>query len=341
MANMLRSILHEPSQAAPATESSTLIPHERVVQAITTRKPVPMKDISKDSRRRLVAGKSGARGRLVARTVLPSTESVLGIADERTRIDSTTTAPWKYICALEIDAPSGRFVGTAWVVAPRTLITAGHCVFDPTQMGGWARKVTVWPGRDGELRPFGPVTAARFSALDAWVERQEHDFDVAALHLDADLFGPGEGFQVGALPDADLLDSLINVSGYPANPGGGQEQWWARNRIREVTTRRIFYDVDTSGGQSGGPAYIFPDGTLAPIVVGIHAYGIGGTPTSIPFEVNSAPRIVPELIEQIQAWIDADLGEARQVDMQPDGISLHSKSQVGLQPGDDDAGATG
>lgn len=97
---------------------------------------------------------------------------------------------------------------------------------------------------------------------------------------------------------------LVNVSGYPGSPGNGQEQWWAKNRIREVSARRIFYDVDTSSGQRGGSAYIFQDEAGPPIVVGIHAYGVGGTPASISTQVNSAPRIIPEVVERIQGWID-------------------------------------
>ncbi len=91
-------------------------------------------------------------------------------------------------------------------------------------------------------------------------------------------------FGVGALTDEQLLKRLVNVSGYPASPGGGVQQWWAKNRIRAVTPRRIFYDVNTSGGQSGGPVYIYESESAAdPIVVGIHAYRVGGTPSEIKF----------------------------------------------------------
>jgi len=275
--------------------------------AVTTAAPSAPQDITKSSRRRLVVGKrsaplwsqdeSGVRGRLAV-------ESVLGDLDERTRIVSTDTAPWKYVCALSIDSPAGRFVGTGWVVAPRTLITAGHCVLDRTQMGGWANAIEVSPGRDRELTPFSTHRVVKFSTVDRWEQDQDPDFDIAAIHLDQDIFGAGEGFQVGAFPDAELLDFMVNVSGYPGSPGGGIEQWWAKNRIRAVTPRRIYYDVDTSGGQSGGPAYIFRDENGPPIVVGVHAYGVGGTPASVPMRVNSAPRMIPEVVDQIQAWID-------------------------------------
>jgi V8-like Glu-specific endopeptidase len=99
---------------------------------------------------------------------------------------------------------------------------------------------------------------------------------------------------------------MVNVSGYPGQPGDGTQQWWAKNRIREVTPRRIFYDADTSGGQSGAPVYIIESVGAPPTVVGIHAYGVGGTPQSIPLQVNSAPRIIPEVVEQIEIWIDQD-----------------------------------
>lgn len=269
---------------------------ERVLADEGEAKGAPLSDAAK---RRLVIGKSQT-------PIVPPPDSGLEtvlFADERTRIVSTDQQPWKLICALEIDAPWGQFVGTGWFAGPRTVITAGHCVFDKKQMGGWADKITLTPGRDRERKPFNSFTSERFSSINAWIERQDPDYDVAAIHLDQDVFPAEEVFRVDALPDGELRDYLINVSGYPASPGGGSELYWAKNRIRAVEPRRIYYDVDTSGGQSGGPAYIYPDENSRPIVVGIHAYGVGGTPASMNLRVNSAPRIIPEVVTQIQAWL--------------------------------------
>jgi glutamyl endopeptidase len=214
--------------------------------------------------------------------------------------------PWKLVCALEIDSPWGIFVGTGWFAGPRTLVTAGHCVFDARQMGGWAREIRIAAGRDRERTPFGVVTTTRFSSLNAWVQSQDADFDVGAIHLDEPILGADDVFKIEALPDAELRDTLVNIGGYPANPGGGQELWWARNRIREVTARRIFYDLDTSGGQSGAPVFRLESAGARPSVVGIHAYGEGGTPATISLRVNSAPRIISEVVEQNQNWLDQD-----------------------------------
>jgi V8-like Glu-specific endopeptidase len=101
---------------------------------------------------------------------------------------------------------------------------------------------------------------------------------------------------------------MVNVSGYPADRGGGKELWWARNRIKAVTRRRIFYDVDTMGGQSGAPAFIVTEAGGTPAVIGIHAYGIGATPAELVMELNSAPRIVPEVADLIRSWVEVDGG---------------------------------
>lgn len=274
-------------------------PPEPIEKTVTAEPAGPAPALADSARRRIVVGKSG-------KTIVPPPESGLETvfnADERTRIVSTDQYPWKMICALRIHAPLGTFVGTGWFAGPRTIITAGHCVFDSKQMGGWASSIDVTPGRDRTREPFGKFTATKFSSVNAWVQRQDPDFDVAAIHLDKAVAPAADVFRVGALPDDELQDFMVNVSGYPGSPGGGAELYWAKNRIRAVTPRRIFYDVDTSGGQSGGPAYIFPDENSRPIVVGIHAYGEGGTPASMNLRVNSAPRIIPEVVEQIRNWL--------------------------------------
>lgn len=231
--------------------------------------------------------------------------SVIGL-DERTRIVTTELSPYALICALEISSPWGNFVGTGWFVGPRTLITAGHCVLHRSQMGGWATSIRIWPGADGDERPHPAIEAKRFSTTSAWDEGEDPDHDVGAIHLDADALPVGmTPFRVGVLRDDELLSHSINVSGYPGDKGGF-EQWWARNRIRAVRPLRIFYEVDTMGGQSGAPAFVVERAGTTPLVVGIHAYGVGGTPSDLPMEVNSAPRITPAVLDLIRGWVDQD-----------------------------------
>jgi V8-like Glu-specific endopeptidase len=280
-----------PKKPDPVTERRTAVASDKAIAQ------------TKTTIKRLAVGKSD-------RSLAPPPDrisfTVIHPVDERTHIVETDQAPWRMVCALEIDGPAGSFLGTGWLVAPRTIITAGHCVFDANQMGGWANKITITPGRDGDERPYGTVQSTKFSTVDMWLNKQDPDFDISAIHLN-DAIGDKLGwFQVASMTDDQLKGFMVNVSGYPAEPGGGTQQWWAKNRIREVTPRRIFYDVDTSGGQSGAPVYVIERDGAPPTVIGIHAYGVGGTPKNIPLQVNSAPRIIPEVVTQIQAWIDQD-----------------------------------
>lgn len=249
-----------------------------------------------------------ARQRLVTGT-LRRTESILG-PDERVRIYDTDLDPWRMILSLEITGANGvGFIGTGWLVGPKTVITAGHCVLD-SQMGGWASRISLFTGRGTPVEK--RVEATRFSANDRWVNTQatapDMDFDIGCIHLDTALGDETGFFGVLALPAAELPGNMVNVAGFPADRGGGEELYHHRNRILRVTDRRLFYDVDTYGGQSGAPAWIYEGTSNIPKVIGIHAYGVGGTPSSFGLQANSAPRIIPEVVTLIQAWVAAEAG---------------------------------
>lgn len=229
-------------------------------------------------------------------------ESVIG-ADDRTRILETEADPWRMICALRIGSPFGTFIGTGWLAGPQTVITAGHCVFDQAQMGGWATEIGLSPGRNGSELPFETVKARRLSTINRWTEERDPDFDIGAIHLEEPLGENMGWFATGALPASELEDFMVNISGYPGDRGAGKEQWFHRNRILRVTARRVFYDVDTFGGQSGSPVWIYESDDSEPLAIGIHAYGVGGTPTAFGLTANSAPRITPQVLELIEQWV--------------------------------------
>ena len=63
----------------------------------------------------------------------------------------------------------------------------------------------------------------------------------------------------------------------------------------------------------------------------IHAYGTGGTPAGFGITANSAPRIIPEVLDQIEAWIAAD----------SDGDSDSAADSDGDSVGDGDSDSVG
>lgn len=235
--------------------------------------------------------------------VVRALESVIG-TDERTRILETEKTPWRMICALEIDAPAGQYVGTGWLIGPKTLLTAGHCVYG-AEMGGWANSIRVVPGRDGTEQPFGSVVSKKFSTVKRWVDNQDPDFDYGVIQL-PDAVGQRLGwFGLGVRTPDQLRSARVNISGYPADRGGGVEQWFSANTVVAVTQRRVFYSVDTFGGQSGSPVWVQDDPKKPPVAVGIHAYGVGGTPSALGVVANSAPRITTAVLTNVKKWLKA------------------------------------
>lgn len=219
-------------------------------------------------------------------------EVVIG-PDNRVRVQNTTVFPWRAICGLRIQAANGQnFIGTGWLISPRTVITAGHCVF-LHDAGGWARSITVIPGLNGAARPFGTHTSSTLRSVTGWTQSRNRNFDYGAIILPP---GNRPGAQTGtfgfaARNDAFLKAAALNLSGYPGDKGGSQ-QWFHAQKAKSVSERVITYEIDTAGGQSGSPVWVLQNGVRT--AVGIHTNGASSG--------NSATRIVAPVFNNLQNW---------------------------------------
>jgi glutamyl endopeptidase len=219
-------------------------------------------------------------------------EVIIG-TDDRVRINPTTAFPWRAICALKITAADGsRWIGTGWFVSARTVITAGHCVYIHDR-GGWVRSVEVIPAANGALRPFGSATTSTVRSVNGWTNSRNSDFDYGAIILPQNSrLGDRTGwFGLAVKDDAFLSSATLNLSGYPGDKGGN-EQWFMSRRAKSLTGRRIVYDIDTMGGQSGAPVWYLLNGQR--YAVGVHTNGHSSG--------NSATRIVTPVFNNLVAW---------------------------------------
>ncbi|NEO01562.1 MAG: serine protease [Moorea sp. SIO3I7] len=217
-------------------------------------------------------------------------ESVCG-SDDRIRISSLTSMPWRWICQLIITKANGRrSLCTGWFIGPRTVMTSGHCVYSHSA-GGWARKIEVFPGIDENEAPLGSQVSTSFRSVKGWTQEQDDDFDYGAIILPDDTLGNRVGwFGFANLSDDLLTNLLINNSGYAGDKPFGT-QWFNAGRITRISGRKLSYMLDTYGGQSGSPVWRLQDGQHH--VVGIHGYG--GCP-------NSAVRITKSVFDNMSAW---------------------------------------
>ena len=193
--------------------------------------------------------------------------------DGRVKIENTEQIPYRMICKLYKVASNGkRYIGSGFFISPRCVITSGHVVHSK---GGWAKSVTVIPGMNGSVAPFGRQTSSLFFSVKGWTEKKKMGYDHGAIILpDETLFNSVRGF-FGYREESGR--PFLNNSGYPGDKSPSTHQWFNAGRATDESTDLMFkYMIDTAGGQSGCPVWV-EDGDT-PVAVGVHGYG--GCPNS-------------------------------------------------------------
>jgi glutamyl endopeptidase len=225
----------------------------------------------------------------------PAPETVHGV-DDRVQITNTADYPWRVHASLLITAAdNSRWIGTGWFIGPHTLMTAGHVVYIKNSgvagRDGFVKSIQVMPGRDGTKLPYGSATSTNFRTVNGWINNGSEEYDYGAIILPTDLGSTTGWLGFGVYDDATLTSSVGNISGYPGDKPSGT-QWYAARTIASVAARKVFYDIDTAGGQSGSAVYRIANGNRYGVAV--HAYG-GST-------TNSGTRIAQPVYDNMLAW---------------------------------------
>jgi glutamyl endopeptidase len=222
-------------------------------------------------------------------------EAVIG-QDDRIQINNTQDYPWRVHASLLITARDGsRWIGTGWFIGPHTLATAGHVVFIKNSgvagRDGWVQSIQVMPGRNGASLPYGSVTTSNLRTVNAWASNGDPEYDYGAIILPTDLGSQTGWFGIGAYTDSTLTGSTVNIAGYPGDKPAGT-LWYHSNVVSSVGPRKVFYAIDTAGGQSGSAVYRIDNGGRYGLAV--HAYGGSAS--------NSGTRITQEVFDNFVAW---------------------------------------
>lgn len=241
-----------------------------------------------------------------------SPEIVQG-TDDRVRITPPTVEnyPWNTIAYVTFSMPTGNYRGTAFVVAPYGLMTAGHCVWDRGGATGWANTGTyvVAPAQyqlseGGTVyRPLGDRTGVyQLATLTAYQGSGGFENDMGAIRLRG-------AFDLGTyMPIVyDIIPGIANIAGYPPAVQGeanSQGQWYHGDTVNGVggaDNRLLRYETDTSGGNSGGPVWRLSSGIRN--VAAVHNYGSGAENGGARF-VNGFS--VPALVEWAMTFRPSD-----------------------------------
>jgi glutamyl endopeptidase len=220
--------------------------------------------------------------------------SILDIcgSDDRVAVADTKQYPFSAVCFLEITFFDGagerRFIGTGFLYSATAVYTAAHCIHDHEL--GLARRIRVYPGRDGGNSPFGSLTSSTFYVPPEWVASHTPDFDYGAILLPQPGFTHTRFFGMEARPANYLTNETAKTAGYPGDKPYGTP-WTVEGPIATVTNNRFYYLIDTMGGQSGSPVFTKNQyGFGNHYTLGIHCYG--GCP-------NSSTRVIKQMIERL------------------------------------------
>lgn len=213
-----------------------------------------------------------------------STRTIDG-TDDRRPVGRPGAYPFRVIFRITMRMNGVQKGGTAFLVGNRTLLTAGHCLYE----GGI--------NADG-LRIFGP-TGAEYTlrgacSLSGWVRDQDDAFDLACIQLRENV-GPSLGFfGTRVIGGAKILGTYA-IAGFPLDRDDGRTLYIDAGNVKEQGAL-LNYSIDTERGQSGSPLFFLDQGKA--FVVGVHIQG-----ASTENRYNKALRFRPDVMKQIKTWI--------------------------------------
>lgn len=215
-------------------------------------------------------------------------------SDGRSRVTNTTSFPYSAICYLETKWKDGTTtIGTAWMYWKDIAITAGHCVYS-SDRGGWAKSVTIWPGRNGSTTPYGSAYAKVMHTSTAWTNSSNANYDYGLLELNKNI-GTSTGYFGMHWTSSSLNGKSINVAGYPGSSIKIRQLWKMNGKVASCNANKVYYSIDTEGGQSGSPVYWY-NSTYGYQGIAIHAYGGSSN--------NSGTRITQSLFDFFTSFRD-------------------------------------
>lgn len=181
-------------------------------------------------------------------------ERVFG-QDTRRRVTSTTAVPWRWTCELIITMPDGKkYIGTGWLVGPRCVMTAGHCVHDGGTGSDWAKSIEVIPGMNGSSRPYGTLVSRSFITVGGWYYDRDFDYDYGCIILPSPI-GNRLGYMgVASYSNSVLRRLTLNTAGYPGDKPFGT-MWFTTGRVSGMSNYQIYTQMDLIGGQSGSAVW--------------------------------------------------------------------------------------
>lgn len=220
--------------------------------------------------------------------------------DSRFRVTTTQDNYWRRIAFY-----GGQFTCTAFMIGPRTALTAAHCVWD-RGTNTWVHGGTVVnPGNDyNNAGPWSQVWNEGDyypTIAQAWIDVGGVEWDLAILNFNNDVGNATGWWGIDTAPSLD--GAWIGNGGYPSGPPNGL--WgsmyasWELNATSaprvSLSSDIVLFANDTTGGHSGGPVFNWNTDRV---------FGVVTNNGSSASEWNWGCRINASWLSMIDQWSD-------------------------------------
>ncbi|HEU4726374.1 MAG TPA: trypsin-like peptidase domain-containing protein [Kofleriaceae bacterium] len=185
-------------------------------------------------------------------------------SDERIRIEDPARFPFNTVAKVKL-GPDGNGRGTGFLVAPCTLLTNGHVVWNGTT-NDWRVIASVHPASyydesiGASVDPYGSRVPSGQATNTSWTASLDPDYDYGAIFISSSFESLGLDTYMPVVFGEE--PGFINMSGYPSEDlpdttaGAAQEQWRGFGDVELYDTRVMYYDATSSGGASGSPVWV-------------------------------------------------------------------------------------